>query len=338
MGGGALAMGRLQGPGAPLEGVAQLVALGLSVVLSVAFIACIKLRPAKESLTPFNLLVSVTAYGLLAGTVYFLPRAAARYTLTVQVLDTSRKPIEGAQVAQVDYRSRSHGLDEVKDTDSTDAQGRVTIRAHNEDSLAGTVTHPGYRGVSYQVDSLRLNSHKLVISTKIPGDIRNEGFGFFDSLPPGKEVLLTIYLSRNEEGDELPYPSFDPAKPFQLKFEREDLPGRFSRVEIVDDGRTIKCEVRRHRRAERTYLHLSPEQVRAVAQAIGRHRLVYLRRRYAAERRSGFPWELDLRQDTWGKTSSFENSFPDSIREFSRELDDILPGADHNREQRDSVR
>jgi hypothetical protein len=338
MGVAVLAMGRLQGPGAAGEGVAQAVALGLSVVLSVAFIACIKFRPAKESLTPFNLLVSVAAYGLLAGAVYFVPRAAASYTLTVQVLDTSRKPIEGAQVAQVDYRSRSSGVDKVKDTDSTDAQGRVTIRAHNEDSLAGTVTHPGYRGVSYQVDSLHLNSHRLVISTKIPGDIRNEGFGFFDSLPPGKEVLLTIYLSRNEEGDELPYPSFDPAKPFQLKFEREDLPGRFSRVEIVDDGRTIKCEVRHHRRAERAYLQLSPEQVRAVAQAIGRHRLVYLKRRYATERRSRLPWELELRQDTWEKMSSFDNSFPDSIREFSLELDDILPAASANTEPPKSVR
>ena len=197
------------GPGAPLEGVAQLMGLGVLGVCVLVFIVCLKLRPRKEAFTPLNLSMSLAAYGGLVAMALVLPRATAGYTLTVQVLDSARRPIQDAQLRYNSFQLGA-GLARLaapaKGTTSTDARGRVTIRTNHQHRTDGFIKKDGYRYASFIVEPEYFHRHELSISWAtrgLPPGVNQHHFSGY--LPADTEVLLTIYLPTNGEGDDLPY-------------------------------------------------------------------------------------------------------------------------------------
>jgi hypothetical protein len=62
------------------------------------FLVCLKFVPSKASLTTGNLLVSAGLYVAMLASLWAIPHLSNDYILTVQALDSTKKPIQGAQI------------------------------------------------------------------------------------------------------------------------------------------------------------------------------------------------------------------------------------------------
>src|SRR4051794_4042508 len=76
------------GPGAPLEGVAILIALVILAACFAAIIICLRFRPSREAFTPRSWAFAVTTYALFVLSVFGFIRSS-RYTLAARVIDSS---------------------------------------------------------------------------------------------------------------------------------------------------------------------------------------------------------------------------------------------------------
>jgi hypothetical protein len=123
---------------------------------------------------------------------------------------------------------------------------------------------------------------------------------------------------------------FDVTQPFKLDFGRGSGWHGLDTVAIAQDGQTSLHRLRRDGRWERSSLRLSPEQFRAVAQAVARHGLPRLAKEYHTTLADGTQWVLWIRQRQRQKATYFNNNFPASIRHFARQLDGILRSAGYD--------
>jgi hypothetical protein len=207
---GLLSLGDTRGPGGMFSGIVVIIALGVIGVCIVVFLVCLKFVPPRDSLTAGNLLISSGLYGVILASLWATPHVANDYTLTVQVLDSAKRPIQGAQIKYYGFHRRS-GLyalmsSPANGTASTDAAGQVTIHTNNQDRTEGLLTVGGYRHAQFEIEDEYYKKHVVSISWQARGlhpDWNQPHFS--ESLPADKQVLLTVYLPHENEGDVLPY-------------------------------------------------------------------------------------------------------------------------------------
>ena len=123
---------------------------------------------------------------------------------------------------------------------------------------------------------------------------------------------------------------FDATQPFKLDFGRGSGGHGLDTVAIAQDGQTSLYRLRRDFSWEHSSLRLSPEHIRAVAQAVARHGLPRLAKEYHTNVMDGTQWVLWIRQGQRQKATYFDNNFPASIRDFASELDGILRAAGYD--------
>src|SRR5437763_120183 len=85
------------GPGAPLEGVAFVMGIGILIGCLVVFVLCLRFRPAPAAFTWRNCALAVGAYALCILGAFGLTRSE-RYTLIARVLDSAGQPVPEAEV------------------------------------------------------------------------------------------------------------------------------------------------------------------------------------------------------------------------------------------------
>ncbi len=138
------------------------------------------------------------------------PHATDDYTLTMKVLDSAKRPIQGTQIKYNGFHRRS-GLYALMSspaygTATTDAAGQVAIISNNQDRTEGVLTLAGYRQAMFEIDEVYFEKHVVSMSWKARGlhPDWNESH-FSETLPAKKQVVLTVYLPRENEGNSLPY-------------------------------------------------------------------------------------------------------------------------------------
>jgi hypothetical protein len=207
---GVLSFGGGQGPGGMFDGVGIIMGIELIGICSVALLCCLVRMPPKELRTTGNLRIASGLYGLTLVLLWTIPHVANAYTLTVQVLDSDKKPIQEVQIEYDDY-NREEGLSALtswpaKGTVSTDVAGRVTLRTNRHHLLQGFLAAKGYRYASFEMQEEYSKKHEVSISWAAQGANPDTNRPHFSRhVPAAREVSITVYLPRENEGNVLPY-------------------------------------------------------------------------------------------------------------------------------------
>ena len=127
-----------------------------------------------------------------------------------------------------------------------------------------------------------------------------------------------------------PFP-FNPSQPYNLVLGRGSVLDGFNTVAIYPDGRVVLNQKATQTSWERATVRLSPEEVKLVAESVLRNQLPSLKKEYHRDVFDGRQWELIIQQSGRVKETYFNNHFPASIVNFSRELDSIIQNASRNR-------
>jgi hypothetical protein len=206
------------GPGAPLAGEANLIALVVLVVSAVIFALSVRFRP-RSLVTPRTLLVSAAIYLSLLIASFTTARSVGSETLELTVLDPQQKPVSGATITY-DHSPRGGGLSGLRSAESgtlqTDSSGRATISTHRGHETRGQITHPQFVEVNFGIDrDWGGGQHQTGVGWLDPrlthkkgdgvraGDMR----GFHCNLPAAPRLSLVVYLPQPGTDQPLPYPT-----------------------------------------------------------------------------------------------------------------------------------
>ena len=144
-------------------------------------------------------------------------------------------------------------------------------------------------------------------------------------------ALAAAGCSGRVEKDDRPAFAIDHAQPFWLEFGRGSGWHGLNTVKIDQTGRVVLHRMKSERQPDVTdlsweaaTLHLPPEAVAGVLQAVESNNLMSLHKAYREDIADGTQWVLWIKQGEREKSVYFNNSFPGSITAFAEQLDAIL--------------
>ena len=214
---GFLTAQRGPGPGAPLEGVAQIIMLTMAAGCGAAFLVLLRFRP-RRGLSATRLALSAAVYFVAGFTAFTAARAAGSQVIELRVLDPTSRPVSDAEVT-FEHTPRGGGFAALRSESvgsiQTDSTGRAVIATDRRHQSRGRITHPGFAEVTYNVDrDWGGGRQQVVVSWLDPRTTHRKGHSiptkdmrsFNGYIPAARRATLTVFLPVRGRDEPLPYP------------------------------------------------------------------------------------------------------------------------------------
>ena len=214
---GFLTAQRGPGPGAPLEGVANLMMLAMAVVGGAAFFALLRFRP-RSGLSAASLGFSALVYTVTGYFAFSAARAVGAEVIELRVLDPNSQPVSGVQVT-FEHRPRGGGFTALRPGASgsiqTDSTGTAVIATDRRHETRGRLTHPAFTEVTFNVDrDWGGGRQQVVVSWRDPRTTHRKGDSisakdmraFNGYAPASRRATLTVFLPVPGRDEPLSYP------------------------------------------------------------------------------------------------------------------------------------